>query len=395
MNKTLKTSHSQNEQNDMKIIPLEDQPLSSFPWIAFGKGYNSLEEVAEAYGISFHGLKMMVERPRARFKVLTGVIQELKRKPLFYEGKFYTKKEFAELAKLPYSTVQGRWKHGWSAERIISTPVNEKPNVNIYRVHGKDYFGVQELAKAFHMNPVTVQARIAKGMTAEEAVTVPVKSKNRKFLCIGKWYSNWGEVCNEYGVPVQTFYERRKRQPKKRPDDIILELAHKPAFQYIVYEHGYNTLREIAIAHNVSFDLFYSKVNSQKFSTIEDVLEDIKNPGKYCVFGKKFKYVKDICTEYGISQYKLGNFLKKNELSFSSENIDAVNECIEKAIQEKDKKPCRWTVFGKGFYSMKEIAKEYALNEKSLDYYVSKHNGDIEAAIEDMRNPERKRKQTL
>ena len=383
MNQTTTTS-----QTTKHYVPMEDQPLSSFPWVAFNTGYNSLEEVAEVYRLPLSVLEIMVkDKKRSRKKVITGIVMELRRTPLLYKGKLYTKREFAELTNLPYSTVQSRWKRGWSAEKIATTPLSGEKKIKIYRVNGKDYFGIPELAKAFHMSTPTVQMRIRNGMTAEQAVTIPVRESSRvksTFLCCGKEVHSFEEACREFDVSYQTFCSRRKRNPGKRPDDIILELAHKPAIEYVVYGKGYKTLRAVAIGNEVRPEHLYDRIQRKQFQTIEAAIEDIKMPNyKYVVFGKGYTSLKAVAKDYGVTTYKL------------STRFSATGD-MEKAIPIlTEKNESRYHIDGKGYSNAKEVAEAYSLNYKSLQYYMSKHNGDIEAAIKDMQNPERKRNQIV
>ena len=371
-------------QKTENYVPMEDQPLSSFPWVAFNTGYNSLEEVAEVYRLPLSVLKTMVEsKKRSRKKVITGVIMELRRTPLLYKGQLYTKKAFAELTGIPYSTVQSRWKRGWSAERIATTPLLAEREIKTYHVNGKDYFGMQELAKAFHMSAATIQMRLKKGMTAEQAVTIPVRKPAKEaelFLCCGKEVRSYAEACQMFDVSYHTFCGRRNRNPKKRPDDIILELAHKPAMEYVVYGVGYKTLRAAAIGNQVTPEKLYARIYNNTFPTIEAAIEDIKN-SKYIVFGKKYNSINAIAAEYGVTAYKLrSRFAKTGD--------------IEKAIRIlTGGDESRYYIDGKGYNNAREVAEAYSLSYKSLQYYMAKHDGDIEAAIKDMQNPERKRNQ--
>lgn len=389
MSKTT-TSNTKNtmttSQETKNYVPMEDQPLSSFPWVAFNTGYNSLEEVAEVYRLPLSVLKTMVEsKKRSRKKVITGIVMELRRTPLLYKGRLYTKKAFAELTGLPYSTVQSRWKRGWSAERIATTPLLAEREIKIYHVNGKDYFGMQELAKAFHMSAATIQMRLKKGMTAEQAVTIPVRKPFKEaelFLCCGKEVRSYAEACRMFDVSYPTFCGRRNRNPKKRPDDIILELAHKPAMEYVVYGVGYKTLRDAAIGNRVTPEKLYARIYNNTFPTIEAAIEDIKN-SKYIVFGKKYNSINAIAAEYGVTAYKLrSRFAKTGDMEKAIRILTGGDES-------------RYYIDGKGYNNAEEVAKAYSLNYKSLQYYMSKHDGDIEAAIKDMQNPERKRNQIV
>lgn len=72
----------------MTVIPLKDQPLSSYRWIAYRKGYNNLHEVAEHFNVSYTALKKSVSQLPESEKVITGIIKKLCKYDMTYKGNF-------------------------------------------------------------------------------------------------------------------------------------------------------------------------------------------------------------------------------------------------------------------------------------------------------------------
>ena len=149
-----------------------------------------------------------------------------------------------------------------------------------------------------------------------------------------------------------------------------------------MYGVGYKTLRDAAIGNQVTPEKLYARIYNNTFPTIEAAIEDIKN-SKYIVFGKKYNSINAIAAEYGVTAYKLrSRFAKTGDMEKAIRILTGGDES-------------RYYIDGKGYNNVEEVAEAYSLNYKSLQYYMSKHDGDIEAAIKDMQNPERKRNQIV
>lgn len=262
----------------MMKLKIEEQPVTLYNYLAWGKGFNTLEEVATCYNLDYNKLKEDVgARKRTNPKNITGSVKVLRSIHVLTakDGTEYTAKQLAEETGVDLRTIQKRIQRGKTVEEILATPV-QKHEKKVFNVDGKRYDSLESLARAYSMNSLLLRTRILNGMTAEQAVHTPVKETGRdSFYCLGKMYKNVYEVCIDHNVPKQTVYAALKRYKDKTLDEIILKLTNNPVYQYLVYEVGYETLAKISRTYDVDYAKFYSRIRSGKYETYEDVLESL------------------------------------------------------------------------------------------------------------------------
>ena len=88
-----------NGAKKMTVVRLEDQPVSSYPWIVYQKGFNTLHEVAEYYNINYDKLKNAVETtPRRRIKMIAGIVKKFLKYDTMYKGNLLSIKEIQEMS---------------------------------------------------------------------------------------------------------------------------------------------------------------------------------------------------------------------------------------------------------------------------------------------------------
>lgn len=358
MTKTKKTTIS----NPSTPIKLEDQPLSSYPWIAFQQGFNSLEEVARHFKVDEKDLKKRVkERKGKRKKVITGIIMEMRRvNGLTYKGKPVTVKELAEISGLSYATVQKRARRGWTGEEIVNTPKQDKID-KVYFVDGERFETIAELAKAYGKAYSTISSRLRNGMTAAEAVHTPSarekhKSNSKVVFCMGQKFESLQKLCDYYELNYQTVNHHRLEHPEECLDYIVMRLLHKPMYQYIVYGRGFSTLVEIAEYYEISYEYLIRSVRKGNFSTIEEIIEKAQvNKKKMEEKRKEIEKQIEAKCKYKADR-KIANNIKKNTF--------------------------RYVVHGKKFNVITKLAEEFKVDYKELYKMIKKQNIDAEIAVD-------------
>lgn len=322
MTKTKKTTIS----NPSTPIKLEDQPLSSYPWIAFQQGFNSLEEVARHFKVDEKDLKKRVkERKGKRKKVITGIIMEMRR-------------------------VNG----------LTNTPKQDKID-KVYFVDGERFETIAELAKAYGKAYSTISSRLRNGMTAAEAVHTPSarekhKSNSKVVFCMGQKFESLQKLCDYYELNYQTVNHHRLEHPEECLDYIVMRLLHKPMYQYIVYGRGFSTLVEIAEYYEISYDYLIRSVRKGNFSTIEEIIEKAQ-VNKKKMEEKKKEIEKQIEAKYKYkADRKIANNIKKNTF--------------------------RYVVHGKKFNVITKLAEEFKVDYKKLYKMIKKQNIDAEIAVD-------------
>lgn len=333
------------------FVKLEDQPLSSYRYIAYGVGFDSIGEIANYFDIDEKELTELINnRKDTRKKIITGCVTKLRKYNLVYDGKPITVKEICEMTGLSRSVVEKRALRKWSAERIINTPKRKMGQYDL-SVGGKTYATVNELAVAYGQKPVTVQYRLQKGMSAQEAVK-PVQEKTWpcgdeiEVYVFGKKYSSLTKMCEEQGVKYSTAMRKKAEHPSVSWENIIVSLTVKTAGRYIVHGKAYPTLKQISEVYNVPYDPFWhyvrnpvSKKYGITFSTIEEILDFFINRDKYIpvakqkkkkekekiyCFGKTYNSISEACREYKVSDkfvYQKLRYERKKENGLTAGQI--------------------------------------------------------------------------
>lgn len=334
-------------QNEVKTkkVKIEDQPLSSYPYIAYNCGFNSLHEVAEHFEIDYDKLVAEVKASKnPQKKIITGAVGKLRHKELFYKGKPISTEEIMEMTGLSKAIIRKRAQRGWTAEKIINTPVQER-KIQTFEIGGKIYHGAGELAKAFKMSARTVQARLNAGMTPEEAVFTPVKETDKKqsghYWIGGNHYETVAEVCQAYGLSESSIYAYSCEHKNECLNDIIAKKITRPVFRYMVNGEGYPSIKAVAIAAGVDANKLYYEMHSGRHKYIEDAIRKLKSPivkkekakksSKYTVFGKGFNSHREICEYFGISVANYNHHLYK--LKESPEEIVTYFQNKEKGVK--------------------------------------------------------------
>lgn len=274
---------AQKEQKKMTIVKLENQPVSSYPWIVYQKGFNTLHEVAEYYNINYDKLKNAVETtPRRRTKMIAGIVKKFLRYDTMYKGNLLSIKEIQEMSGISKGTIEKRLSRKWTVEKIINTPVRGKHETEIFPIDGKVYYGLGAVSRAYSISLTTLRDRVYhQKMSIEEAVYKPVRPGNEKnscFWCLGKKWKNFSALCAEYQLSEATVRDNQKKNPNKTLDDIILKMLNKRPYCYVVYGKDYPTVKAIAVAYQVEYRKLYSRMRTKaKYGSIEEIIEALKN----------------------------------------------------------------------------------------------------------------------
>lgn len=273
----------QNEKsNNSKIVPiaLEDQPLSCYKWIAYRKGYNTLYEVAEHFSIKYEELKKAVEKAElSQKKDITGVVKKFRKWDKSFGEEELSVDDIVKITGLSKQTIGKRLTRGWTVERIINTPCRKKNKVEDYKIDGKVYHGLGAVSQAFNISRITLQWRVSKGMSIEEAVFTPIEKCfiDSSFWCMGKKWKNFSELCSEYNLSEATVRDNQRQNPNISLDDIILKLLNKKPYCYVVYGKEYPTKKAIAVAYGVDVSKLYNRMKcTRKYATIEAIIESLK-----------------------------------------------------------------------------------------------------------------------
>ena len=81
---------------------------------------------------------------------------------------------------IPSAIYYERKHYGWSVERILTTPA-QGWKIKCKDHLGNEYESITAMAEHYELPDTTVRARIARGLSLEDALTRPLRKQKRKW----------------------------------------------------------------------------------------------------------------------------------------------------------------------------------------------------------------------
>lgn len=88
---------------------------------------------------------------------------------------FNSIKEMAEAYGINTASYYSRIRRGWTVELALTTPIKSNNKLEIRDNAGKTYRSTKGMCEAHSINVTTYMGRLKKGMSIEQALTAPVK----------------------------------------------------------------------------------------------------------------------------------------------------------------------------------------------------------------------------
>lgn len=103
----------------------------------------------------------------------------------------------------------------WSKKRALTTPVKNRVRMKLPTTdhQGRNFESFEQLARNYAMCPDTLKHRLKRGMSLEQALTMPVRS-GQHVVCkdhLGTVYYTFTDMCDRWGVKYTTFISRLNR----------------------------------------------------------------------------------------------------------------------------------------------------------------------------------------
>lgn len=103
----------------------------------------------------------------------------------------------------------------WTKERALTTPVKTRVRMKLPTVdhQGRTFESFEQLARHYAMCPETLKHRLKKGMSLEEALTMPVR-RGQHVQCkdhLGTTFCTFTDMCSWWSVKYSTFISRFNR----------------------------------------------------------------------------------------------------------------------------------------------------------------------------------------
>lgn len=173
-----------------------------------GNEYPSLSAMARAYGLDPDVLKTRLRRGWDPETALTtaSTSRRTGEREDHLGNRFRDLKCMATAYGIPPTTVKNRLSRGWDLEKALTAP-SRVCNRTAYCDHlGNEYPTRRALTKAYGINETTLQNRLKRGMSLEDALTRPNLYSVTDHL--GNTYPSKKEMLKAYGVPRNTFEAR-------------------------------------------------------------------------------------------------------------------------------------------------------------------------------------------
>lgn len=158
---------------------------------------------------------------------------------VLYKGEYFSDyKAFCKHIGLSHITLGDRIRRGGKTlEEAVEVKGKFSQRIE-YK--GKVYSSLAELARTFGINQTSLNIRLKKGMSVEEALNRPLPPKN-KYLCEGKYVEliKVKMYCKEHGANEFTVMQHYLNRKEENPDirDIVKALLEKKENQTVTY-HG-------------------------------------------------------------------------------------------------------------------------------------------------------------
>lgn len=103
----------------------------------------------------------------------------------------------------------------WTKERALTTPVKTRIRRKLPTTdhQGRSFENFEQLARHYTMCPDTLKKRLKRGLSLEEALTMPTR-RGQHVTCkdhLGTVYCTFTDMCNNWGVEYSTFISRLNR----------------------------------------------------------------------------------------------------------------------------------------------------------------------------------------
>ena len=103
----------------------------------------------------------------------------------------------------------------WTKERALTTPVKTRIRIELPTIdhQGRTFESFEQLARHYKMCPDTLKKRIKRGLSLEQALTMPVR-RGQHVACkdhLGTVYYTFTDLCERWRVKYSTFISRLNR----------------------------------------------------------------------------------------------------------------------------------------------------------------------------------------
>lgn len=242
--------------------------------------------------------------------------------PIVYDHKNNPYKSISEMCKaygIPRSAYDGRKRAGMTVEEILTTPVKSRPQ----SIPAKDFKGIEypsetAMCRRYGISRCTYRSRLDMGWTQEEALTgkpgIHFKTLDEPIIYNGKEFWSYSAIGKE--IKISDVKIKQCVEKGFTIDEIIKYTSGNIRMsELVVDEEGirYPSIGAMCKAHGTTTGTFSKKVKEGK-SVGESLQKKHREPHKKIVTdpdGREFGSIIEMCKAHGVSYNHYNNFIRK------------------------------------------------------------------------------------
>lgn len=185
---------------------------------------------------------------------------------------------------------------------------------------GNEFSSQAKMCEAWNISVLTYRGRLKKGLSQEEALTMPLRDTS-VYDHLGNKFPSELQMCKFYNIKLSTFHVRLKRgySLERALTETVI-----PKMQSCKDHLGntYNSINDMCAVYNLSHQLLKQRLN--KGWPLEEALTTPAQELFYDHLGNAFSSKKEMCDHYGITvvtyKYREQNGMNLEEILTASKN---------------------------------------------------------------------------
>lgn len=168
-------------------------------WVTVSGEKMPLSVACEKLGLSYHTVAKRLEGGMPEDQALSLPVAKKDWTVYTFDGMSMRIGEWLKYVGIPYSVYSGRRKKGMSVEEAVFTEWLPSGNVERFKINGL-WMTVPQIEQTFQIPSTTFRNRMVRGMTPDEAVTLPIREKRGTRVELQGVKKSVREWAKEYGV---------------------------------------------------------------------------------------------------------------------------------------------------------------------------------------------------
>ncbi len=278
---------------------------------------------------------------------------------LKYQGKeFDSIKSLAEFTGIKAATLQYRLAKGCSVQEAAETPVKDITRKIFYQ--GKMYPSVEQMCGALGLDAGRIYARLAYGWSVEDAVETPVEDITRRVSYQGKEYPSVKALAEELGLPysILSHHAYRTENIEKAVEKSYESMAREKP---VLWGKCYASYEKIAEAYGIGARALCSRIAQGE--ALEEAVRTLLAAGIVQFRDKTYHGLAELCAEFSIQTTNVYDRLKYGM---------TLEEALTKPIR-RTPRGTKISYRGKAYSSQISLCREYGISVGCVREQLRRH----------------------